>query len=133
MKPEKTPDILSAIRIRHASPFGNMHVIITVDPKAPDGKQEREIFAHLGKAGDLPASDLEGMCRLASVVLRMGGELPLVIDQLTGIGTSLAVSGAESASLADSLAQALQAYQGAVERAGGVIRLLTCSVRQADS
>ena len=54
------------------TPFGNMHVKIVVDPAS---KREREIFAQLGKGGDLANSDLEAICRLSSLYLRVGGSL----------------------------------------------------------
>jgi hypothetical protein len=37
-----------------------------------------EIFAQLGRAGELTAADIEGMCRLASIYLREGGTLKVV-------------------------------------------------------
>ena len=117
----KTPEILPAVRIRHETPFGHMHVSITVDIKEDT---EREIFAHLGKAGDIASADLEAMCRLASVILRMSAPLSVIIDQLHGIGSSLAVSGKETKSLAHSLAEALEKYREAVKAAGGRSKLL---------
>jgi hypothetical protein len=47
-----------------------MHVKISVDPKA---EIEREVFAQLGKGGDIANSDLEAICRLLSLFLRITG------------------------------------------------------------
>src|SRR5205823_5893365 len=61
VKPQRTPSILSAVRIRSNTPFGHMHLTISVDPKS---EKELEVFAQLGKAGDIAASDLEAICRM---------------------------------------------------------------------
>jgi ribonucleoside-diphosphate reductase alpha chain len=102
-----------------------MHVSITIDPKA---EKELEIFAHLGKAGDLASADLEAMCRLSSLILRMNGGLDLIVDQLTGIGSSLAVKDGSTKCLGHSLAEALSRYLQAIERAGSHKDLLVQGV-----
>jgi ribonucleoside-diphosphate reductase alpha chain len=91
------------------TPFGNMHVNLSIDPAS---ERELEVFAHLGKGGDLASSDLEGMCRLASLYLRVGGQIEEIISQLDGIGSSLQVATKEGRiqSLADGLARALKKY-----------------------
>ncbi|MCP3916694.1 MAG: adenosylcobalamin-dependent ribonucleoside-diphosphate reductase, partial [bacterium] len=58
--PIKLPEIMTCLRIRQLTPFGNMHVKVSVDPIS--GK-EREVFAQLGKGGDVANSDLEAICR----------------------------------------------------------------------
>jgi len=108
-RPIRTPTILSCLRIRQLTPFGNMHVKITVEPRT--GK-EREVFAQLGKGGDIASSDLEAICRMVSLYLRSGGALPRVIEQFSGIGSSLTVPSQEGRimSLADGLARAMEKY-----------------------
>ncbi len=109
LKPAALPDIQSAIRVRQLTPFGNMHINITVDPRT---EQELEVFAQLGKGGDLANSDLEAICRMISLWLRSGGELLLVIRQLHSIGSSLQVQTREGKimSLGDGLARGLRKY-----------------------
>ena len=116
-EPVSVPDCLPAIRIRQMTPFGHMHVNITVD--AQRGK-EMEVFAQLGKGGDIAASDLEAICRMISLFLRSGGSLKHVIDQLKDIGSSLSIpsKGGRIMSLGDGLAKALMRYQRAKQRFG---------------
>ncbi|MFQ5412691.1 MAG: hypothetical protein ACE5EC_10355, partial [Phycisphaerae bacterium] len=70
LEPMEVPPITSGIRLRQQTPFGNMHVQITVDPRS---ECEVEVFAQLGKGGDLATSDLEAICRMISLWLRAGG------------------------------------------------------------
>jgi len=99
------------------TPFGNMHVKITVDPHS---QRELEIFAQLGKGGDVANSDLEGLCRIASLWLRAGGSLVNLIKQWEGIGSSLQIPtrAGRIMSLPDGLACALKKYLRAKERFG---------------
>jgi len=117
LAPVKLPEIMSCLRIRQMTPFGNMHVKVTVDPVSC---REREVFAQLGKGGDVANSDLEAICRILSLWLRANGSLKLAIKQLEGIGSSLSVPTKEGRimSLADGLAVALQRYLNAKEQAG---------------
>ncbi|MCG3138193.1 MAG: hypothetical protein HJJLKODD_02054 [Phycisphaerae bacterium] len=117
VEPRDLPEIVSGLRIRQMTPFGNMHVKITVDAQA--GK-ELEVFAQLGKGGDLANSDLEAICRMVSLWLRGGGSLKHVINQLKGIGSSMQVPTKDGRimSLGDGLAQALIKYQKAKEYFG---------------
>ncbi len=109
LQPAVLPAIQSAIRVRQLTPFGNMHINITVDVKTD---RELEVFAQLGKGGDLANSDLEAICRLISLWLRAGGDLDHVIRQLHSIGSSLQVHTKEGKimSLGDGLARALRKY-----------------------
>ncbi len=109
--------ILSALWIRQMTPFGNMHVKITIDSKTG---REMEVFAQLGKGGDLANRDLEAICRLASLLLRAGGSLRYLIDQLKDIGSSLQIStkNGKIMSLGDGLARALMRYQHAKDQFG---------------
>ncbi len=117
VEPKDLPEIVSGLRIRQMTPFGNMHVKITVDPRED---QEREVFAQLGKGGDVANSDLEAICRMISLWLRSGGSLKHVIKQLSGIGSSLQIPTRTGRimSLGDGLAMALKKYQRAKERFG---------------
>ncbi|MCK6456949.1 MAG: vitamin B12-dependent ribonucleotide reductase [Phycisphaerae bacterium] len=117
LEPAPLPALVSGVRVRQMTPFGNMHVNITVDPKQ---QRELEVFAQLGKGGDLANSDLEAICRMISLWLRSGGALSLVIQQLSGIGSSLQIPtrSGRIMSLGDGLAQALKRYQRAKERYG---------------
>ncbi|HOO16835.1 MAG TPA: adenosylcobalamin-dependent ribonucleoside-diphosphate reductase [Phycisphaerae bacterium] len=117
IEPADLPEIVSGFRIRQMTPFGNMHVKITVDPHS---QRELEIFAQLGKGGDVANSDLEGLCRIASLWLRAGGSLVNLIKQWEGIGSSLQIPtrAGRIMSLPDGLACALKKYLRAKERFG---------------
>ncbi len=116
-EPMNLHDIACGVRIRQMTPFGNMHVQITVDPKTG---QELEVFAQLGKGGDLANSDLEAICRIVSLWLRSNGRLHHVIRQLKGIGSSLQVSTKDGkvVSLGDGLARSLEKFQRAKAKVG---------------
>jgi ribonucleoside-diphosphate reductase alpha chain len=116
-EPVSVPECSPAIRIRQLTPFGHMHVSITVDPKK---KKELEVFAQLGKGGDVAGSDLEAICRMVSLFLRSGGSLKHVINQLKDIGSSLTVPTKDGRimSLGDGLAKAMMKYQRAKMRFG---------------
>jgi ribonucleoside-diphosphate reductase alpha chain len=117
VKPMRIPEIMSCLRIRQKTPFGNMHVKISVEPKT--GK-EREVFAQLGRGGDVANSDLEAICRMLSLYLRCNGGLSLAVEQLDGIGSSLSVPSKDGRvmSLADGLAKAIRKYLVAKEKFG---------------
>ena len=117
LAPVKLPEIMSCLRVRQMTPFGNMHVKVTVDPVTG---REREVFAQLGKGGDVANSDLEAICRMLSLWLRSNGTLERAIRQFSGIGSSLTVPTKDGRimSLADGLATALTRYLAAKERNG---------------
>jgi hypothetical protein len=94
-----------------------MHINITVDPRTD---REMEVFAQLGKGGDLANSDLEAICRMISLWLRYGGTLKHVVDQLHSIGSCLQVSTKEGKimSLGDGLARGLKRYLEAKRECG---------------
>ena len=117
VKPVKTPAILSAVRIRQNTPFGHMHVTISVDPKS---ERELEVFAQLGKAGDVAASDLEAICRMVSLFLRSGGSIDLVIDQLEGIGSHMSIPTKDGRvmSLGDAVGKTIRKYWQAKKLVG---------------
>ena len=117
LSPIKLPEIMSCLRIRQMTPFGNMHVKVSVDPISC---REREVFAQLGKGGDVANSDLEAICRILSLWLRSNGSLKMAVKQLEGIGSSLTVPTKDGRimSLADGLATALHRYLAAKEEHG---------------
>jgi len=117
LAPIKLPEIMSCLRIRQMTPFGNMHVKVSVDPTTG---REREVFAQLGKGGDVANSDLEAICRILSLWLRSNGGLMLAVKQLDGIGSSLTVPTKDGRimSLADGLARALRRYMEAKQKSG---------------
>jgi ribonucleoside-diphosphate reductase alpha chain len=117
VRPVALPEIMPCVRVRQFTPFGNMHVKISVEPSTGT---EREVFAQLGKGGDLANSDLEAICRILSLFLRCNGELMLAVGQLDGIGSSLSIATKEGRikSLADGLAHALRKYLAAKNKFG---------------
>jgi ribonucleoside-diphosphate reductase alpha chain len=122
-RPMKTPPMLPAVRMRQTTPLGHMHIAVTVDPVA---NREMEIFAQLGKAGDMASSDLEAISRMVSLYLRKGGSLEDIIDQLEGIGSNMAVPSKDGKvmSLADALGKSLRRYNLA-KRTYGLHDILT--------
>lgn len=117
LSPVKLPEIMPSLRIRQMTPFGNMHVKVSVDPRS---EREREVFAQLGKGGDVANSDLEAICRILSLWLRSNGSLETAVSQLSGIGSSLSVPTKDGRimSLADGLATALLRYKRAKDEHG---------------
>lgn len=115
--PVRLPEIMPSLRIRQMTPFGNMHVKISVDPQL---HKEREVFAQLGKGGDVANSDLEAICRLLSLWLRSNGSIEIAIKQLEGIGSSLSVPTRDGRimSLGDGLAKAVGRYLDAKRKHG---------------
>ena len=104
--PKKTPVIMSGLRLRMTTPFGHLHMTIVIDMKTD---REQEVFAQIGKCGEMVNADTEGVCRLASLYLRAGGRVEDVIKQLRGIGTHLATD-KQVISVPDSLGKALATY-----------------------
>jgi len=117
IRPVTLPEIMPCVRVRQFTPFGNMHVKISVEPRTG---VEREVFAQLGKGGDLANSDLEAICRILSLFLRCNGEIMMAVNQLDGIGSSLSVPTKDGRikSLADGLAHALRKYLAAKHKFG---------------
>jgi len=119
MEPVETPEMLSGVRLNQRTPVGNVHVLIVVDVKT--GK-ELEIFAQVGKSAGLPSSNLEALCRMISLFLRIGGTLAEVQKQLEGIcaneeHTVLTKEG-KVTSVADGLGKAIRRYRKLKEKHG---------------
>lgn len=114
-EPVKEPiatDVFPSFRTQIKTQFGNLHVHIVQDG---NGK-EREIFAQLGKAGDLIAADLEAICRMASLALKKGSTIEEVAEQLDGIGTTHIMPSGDGKiiSMPDALAKAIRKYLKAI-------------------
>jgi ribonucleoside-diphosphate reductase alpha chain len=102
-------DFAPAVRTKIPTQWGNVHLMIVSDS---NGK-EMEIFAQLGKAGDLITADIEGLCRVASLYLREGGTIDQIIKQWEDIGSSHATMPGphgKITSLPDALAKGLKMY-----------------------
>jgi ribonucleoside-diphosphate reductase alpha chain len=102
-------DIYPAYRTQVKTQFGNLHVCVVLDST---GQKEMEIFAQLGKAGDIIAADIEAICRLASLALKNGATIEQVIDQLIDIGTTHIMPSQDGkiVSMPDALAKGLKKY-----------------------
>lgn len=114
----ETAEVLSAVRVRQATPFKHyLHVIIAVEPK---NGRELEVFAQIGSAGGLPGGNLEAICRMVSLYLRNGGALTEVIEQLKGISCHMAKNTRDGyvESMGDALGIAMQRYLDAKEKHG---------------
>ncbi len=116
--PEDIPDIMPSLKLKQKTPFGQMHANLTIDPTS--GKPY-EIFAQVGKGGDIAHADLEAICRLASISLRSNTSPWSVVEQLEGIGSTVS-SGmsreGEISSLGDAVSRVLKKYMLAVEQYG---------------
>ena len=105
-------DIETALRVRQQTPLGNLHVTYVHRDGAP-----MEVFASLSRAGEMPAADLEAICRMVSLYLRSGGSMDEVISQLHGIGsnTSRPTSNGSISSIPDGLSVALRTAQNHIQ------------------
>jgi ribonucleoside-diphosphate reductase alpha chain len=114
----ETSEVLSAVRVRQATPFKHhLHVIITVEPKSG---RELEVFAQIGSAGGVPGGNLEAICRIVSLYLRNGGALTEAIKQLKGISCHMTKNTKDGyvESMGDALGIAMQRYLDAKEKHG---------------
>jgi ribonucleoside-diphosphate reductase alpha chain len=102
------PEVSPATKVRQSTPFGNLHVTIVTDTN----KKELEIFAHLGRSGELVTADLEAICRLCSCLLRAGVPIEEILRQLKDIGSSLTLPSAQGKvkSLPDGISKAITSY-----------------------
>ena len=116
-KPATIRPLRPQVGLSMKSLFGMVHLHITVDPKTD---RELEVFGCVGKAGELKLAHMEGMGRLISQILRLGGTMALVVSQLKGIGskhTTLS-NGGRHLSLEDTVGHMLAKYLEAKERWG---------------
>lgn len=110
--PHSIPDVMAAVRMRHPSAWGTLHLHVSLE-RLPDGRyREREVFMTMGHSGDGVHSELVTFGRLASMLLRMGARLELVIEQLRGNTASQVRSpeGGHPTSISNEAATALLKY-----------------------
>jgi ribonucleoside-diphosphate reductase alpha chain len=105
---EGNRSIYLAVKIKQKTPFGALHITLVLD----NDLNETEVFAQLGKSGDIAGADLEAICRLSSKLLKSNYGLDNLIKQLIDIGTSVTLPTGEGriVSLPDGLAKALNSY-----------------------
>ena len=114
--PMKLPNILPTIKIRERTPFGNLHVHISVDPRL--AYLPVETFGSLGNAGSTEQADIEAIGKLTSMHLRAKGKSEKVIEQLIKIGsgvTTLPSRSGATQSIAMGFAKALLKFNIARE------------------
>lgn len=133
-KPQHGPAPLRAIKAQLGfdikSIFGSVHLSLTVDPRREKEIDcELEVFGWVGKGGDLSVAHIEGLGRLASHILRHGGSVELLAEQLTGIGSrhTILSAGGRHLSLEDSIGYILSRYIEAKKK-WGLKALLLCEV-----
>ena len=80
LEPRERPKVTNGITEKVATGCGSLYVTVN---KGPQGLCE--VFSTLGKAGGCAAAQLEGMCRLISLSLRLGGTSEQLIKALSGI------------------------------------------------
>ena len=75
------PRLAAGITPRVETVSGRMFVTVNVD----ENWRPFEIFLRVGKCGEVEHAHLEGLARIVSYCLRIGGQVEGIIDQLTGI------------------------------------------------
>lgn len=75
------PRLAAGITPRVETVSGRMFVTVNVD----ENWRPFEIFLRVGKCGEVEHAHLEGLARLVSYCLRIGGQIEGIIDQLRGI------------------------------------------------
>ncbi|MEM2933087.1 MAG: adenosylcobalamin-dependent ribonucleoside-diphosphate reductase [Candidatus Pacearchaeota archaeon] len=80
----KLPEMLPAIRYKEKTGCGTIYINVSYEEKNSK-KYPREIFASIGKAGGCLLAQTEGLCRLASTILRANIDPIKIIEQLRGI------------------------------------------------
>ena len=77
----KRPRLAAGITPRVETVSGRMFVTVNVD----EDWRPFEIFLRVGKCGEVEHAHLEGLARMVSYCLRIGGQVEGIIDQLRGI------------------------------------------------
>jgi len=105
---EPLPEILDSKYIKQKTPWGTLHVHIDYG----EDRKAKQVFAQLGKSGEVVSADLEIATRMISQNLRLGGSIESIIDQTEGIGSQKMVPTKEGtvSSLGDALAIVLKKY-----------------------
>ena len=75
------PQLAAGITPRVETVSGRMFVTVNVD----ENWRPFEIFLRVGKCGEVEHAHLEGLARMVSYCLRIGGQVEGIIDQLKGI------------------------------------------------
>ena len=77
----KRPKLAAGITPKVETVSGRMFVTVNVD----ENWRPFEIFLRVGKCGEVEHAHLEGLARMVSYCLRIGGQVEGIIDQLQGI------------------------------------------------
>ncbi len=77
----KRPQLAAGVTPRVETVSGRMFVTVNVD----ENWRPFEIFLRVGKCGEVEHAHLEGLARMVSYCLRIGGQVEGIIDQLRGI------------------------------------------------
>ena len=77
----KRPRLAAGVTPKVETVSGRMFVTVNVD----ENWRPFEIFLRVGKCGEVEHAHLEGLARMVSYCLRIGGKVEGIIDQLTGI------------------------------------------------
>ena len=106
---EVLEEVMDSKYFKQKTPWGVLHVHVDHNAKG----SPKQVFAQLGKAGEVVSADLEAIARLTSVGLRMGATIPHIVAQLEGIGSSKAVPTRDGqiSSISDGLAVVLKKYE----------------------
>ena len=100
------PRVLSGVTTEYRTNLGNFYV--TVNCK--DGKPF-EVFGALGHSDTEQRSEIEGICRLTSLLLRRKCPVKLVVDQLKGIESDpVWFEGQQIKSMCDAVSKELAKY-----------------------
>jgi ribonucleoside-diphosphate reductase alpha chain len=105
-RPRNRPRALGGRTIRELTGCGKIYVTVNHDEVGLF-----EVFAHLGKAGQCGAAQIEAICRSVSVGLRSGMDATVFIKQFLGIQCPLPYMFPEAdrtLSCADAIAKALR-------------------------
>lgn len=82
--PMTIPDLLPSIRTKYASTYGTLHIHVSLCPTSDGRYRELEVFFQLGRSGDGVHEIMDVYARLASMLLRMGSRMEMVVEQLCG-------------------------------------------------
>ena len=77
----KRPRLAAGVTPKVETGSGRMFVTVNVD----EDWRPFEIFLRVGKCGEVEHAHLEGLARMVSYCLRIGGQVEGIIDQLRGI------------------------------------------------
>lgn len=84
-EPIKVPGIMPGFKVSQKTPYGSLHLHITHNPR--EDYRPLETFLQLGHAGGREAAHTEALGRLSSYILRTGGEIQDILNQLGNISS----------------------------------------------